>query len=123
MESPYKGKTGLRRIFNAAGYSIDGLGAAWRIEAAFRQVVMMAVVGIGTAFWLPLPPWARALIVFAHALTIVVELLNSAVEAAVDHTSLDQHLLAKRAKDFGSAAQFASLANLAAIWLIALHAR
>ncbi|QNM96648.1 diacylglycerol kinase [Chitinimonas koreensis] len=119
-ESPFKGKTGIRRLINATGYSIDGLRAAWRHESAFRQVCLLAAVGIGLALWLPLPAWGRALIAFAHILSIVVELLNSAIEAAVDHTSLDHHLLAKRAKDLGSAAQLASLLNMAIIWSVVL---
>ncbi|WP_269531665.1 diacylglycerol kinase [Chitinimonas sp. BJYL2] len=119
-ESPFKGKTGLRRLINATGYSIDGFRAAWRHESAFRQVCLKAVFGIGLSLWLPLPGWGRGLIVFAHLLSVVVELLNSAIEAAVDHTSLDHHLLAKRAKDLGSAAQLASLLNIAIIWAIVL---
>lgn len=120
QESPFKGKTGIRRLINATGYSIDGFRAAWRHESAFRQVCLLAIAGIGISAVMPLPAWGRALIAFAHVLSIVVELLNSAVEAAVDHTSLDQHLLAKRAKDLGSAAQLASLVNMAIIWGIVL---
>lgn len=120
MESPFKGKTGIRRIFNAAGYSMDGLLAAFTGEAAFRQLLLMALVGIPLAFFLHLPMWGRALIVIAHLLSLMVELLNSAIEAAVDHTSLEKHHLAKRAKDMGSAAQFVSLVNITGIWLIVL---
>lgn len=119
-ESPFKGKTGLRRLINATGYSIDGFRAAWHHESAFRQVCLLLLVGVGLALWLPLPPWGRALIAFAHFLSVIVELLNSAVEAAVDHTSLDHHLLAKRAKDLGSAAQLAALLNMGVIWGIVL---
>lgn len=122
-ESPFKGKTGLRRLINATGYSIDGLMAAWRHESAFRQVCLMLIAGLVLVVWLPLPPWGRALIAFAHFLSVIVELLNSAVEAAVDHTSLDHHLLAKRAKDLGSAAQLAALLNIGVIWAIVLLAR
>jgi diacylglycerol kinase (ATP) len=122
-ESPFKGKTGIRRLINATGYSIDGFRAAWRHESAFRQVCLLLLAGVGLALWLPLPPWGRALIVFAHFLSVIVELLNSAVEAAVDHTSLDRHILAKRAKDLGSAAQLATLLNMAGIWLVVLVAR
>lgn len=120
MESPFKGKTGIRRIFNAARYSLDGFVAAWGLEAAFRQVCLLGILGTAIAFSLDLPPWGRALVIFAHFLTIIVELLNSAIEAAVDHTSLDLHQLAKRAKDMGSAAQFASLANVSLMWAIVL---
>lgn len=123
MESPFKGKTGVKRVLNAARYSLDGFVAAWGLEAAFRQVCLMAMLGIGIAMWISIPAWGKALIVFAHLLTIVVELLNSGIEAAVDHTSLERHQLAKRAKDLGSAAQFASLVNVAIIWFIVLGAR
>lgn len=107
---------------NAASYSMDGLKAAWSHEAAFRQVCLLAIMGGGLMLWLPLPPLSRAIIVFAHLFSIVVELINSAIEAAVDHTSLKEHLLAKRAKDLGSAAQFVSLVNIAAVWLVLLLA-
>lgn len=115
-KSPFKGKTGWRRIMNAAGYSLDGLGAAWSGEAAFRQVCLLAIVGLVVMLWLPLPALSRMVIVFAHLFSVVVELLNSAVEAAVDHTSLSRHPLAKRAKDLGSAAQLISLLNIALVW-------
>lgn len=120
--SPFKGKTGWGRIANAARYSIDGLKAAWAHEAAFRQVCLLALLGIGLMVWLPMPAIARAIIVFSHLFSAVVELINSAIEAAVDHTSLHEHPLAKRAKDLGSAAQLISLFNIAAVWLVILLA-
>jgi len=119
-KSPFKGKTGLSRIVNAATYSVQGLKVAWADEAAFRQVCLLAVVGLVVMAWLPMPAIDRGLIVFAHVFSIVVELINSAIEAAVDHTSLKVHPMAKRAKDLGSAAQLVSLINMAAIWLIVL---
>ena len=119
-ESPFKGKTGIRRLVNAMGYSLDGLTSAWRLEAAFRQVLMLAMVGISIAFYLPLEPWAKSLLILTHLIGVIVELINSAIEAAVDHTSLEQHPLAKRAKDLGSAAQLISLTALALIWALAL---
>ena len=118
--SAFKGKTGWRRIVNAAGYSLDGLTAAWSGEAAFRQVCLLAAIGVAVMLWLPLPALSRMVLVFAHLFSIVVELLNSAVEAAVDHTSLDRHPLAKRAKDLGSAAQMVSLVIIASVWGLAL---
>ncbi len=121
-ESPFKGKTGIRRIFSALGYSLDGLDSAWRNEAAFRQVALLALCGIVLSLFLSLPVWGRAVIVGSHMATLIVELLNSAIEAAVDHTSLEHHELAKRAKDLGSAAQLASLVNLAAMWGVVLLA-
>ena len=119
-ESPFKGKTGIRRLVNAMGYSLDGLTSAWRLEAAFRQVLILAMVGISIAFYLPLEPWAKSLLILTHLIGVIVELINSAIEAAVDHTSLEQHPLAKRAKDLGSAAQLISLTALALIWVLAL---
>lgn len=119
-ESPFKGKTGIRRLINALGYSLDGLTSAWRLEAAFRQVLILAVVGISIAIYLPLEPWAKALLILTHLMGVIVELINSAIEAAVDHTSLERHPLAKRAKDLGSAAQLVSLTALALIWALAL---
>ncbi|WP_148713696.1 diacylglycerol kinase [Chitinolyticbacter meiyuanensis] len=119
-ESPFKGKTGVQRVINALGYSIDGLKAGWDNEAAFRQVSLLACVGVPLAFILPLPGWARVAVIASHLLTVIVELLNSAIEAAVDHTSLEKHHLAKRAKDLGSAAQLVCLVNLALMWGLAL---
>lgn len=119
-ESPFKGKTGIRRLVNALGYSLDGLTSAWKLEAAFRQVLILSVVGITVAFYLPLEPWAKSLLILTHLIGVIVELINSAIEAAVDHTSLEQHPLAKRAKDLGSAAQLVSLTALALIWALAL---
>ncbi|WP_028450633.1 MULTISPECIES: diacylglycerol kinase [Chitinibacter] len=121
-ESPFKGKTGIKRVFNALGYSLDGLAAGWKNEAAFRQVTLLALVGIPIALFLPVPVWGKALLVGSHLACVIVELLNSAVEAAVDHTSLEKHILAKRAKDLGSAAQLVGLLNLSAMWALVLLA-
>jgi diacylglycerol kinase (ATP) len=118
--SPFKGVTGFKRIISAAGYSIAGLNAAWTYEAAFRQVCALAILGFFSISQLSLPIWAIALILQSHLLSIVVELINSAIEAAVDHTSLERHPLAKRAKDMGSAAQFVGLANIIVMWSIAI---
>jgi diacylglycerol kinase (ATP) len=120
MESPYKGKTGLRRLLNAFGYSCAGLKAAYKNEDAFRQEVMLAIVLLPLAFWLEPGGMERALMVGSVLLVIIVELLNSAVEATVDRISLDNHLLAKRAKDIGSAAVLMSLLNLAVVWMLVL---
>lgn len=123
MESPFKGKTGLRRILNAFGYSLDGLAAAWRNESAFRQITLMALAGIPLAFVFDLPLAGRAILIASHLGSVIVELLNSAIEAAVDHTSLEHHELAKRAKDLGSAAQLVCLVNLALMWGLVLLMR
>lgn len=122
-ESPFKGKTGLRRLINALGYSLDGLGAAFRHEAAFRQLSLLAAVLLPLAIWLPVTPIERALMMAAPLATLIIELLNSAIEAAVDHTSLDRHPLAKRAKDMGSAAVLLALLLCGGIWVAAIAQR
>ena len=114
--SPFKGKTGFRRLFNALGYSLDGLKAALQHEAAFRQLTALAGVLIPVACVLSVSRLERVVLIAAVLATLVIELLNSAVEAAVDHTSLARHPLAKRAKDLGSAAQLVGLVNLAVVW-------
>jgi diacylglycerol kinase (ATP) len=119
-ESPHKGKTGLRRVWNALGYSLAGLRAAFANEDAFRQEVLLACVLIPLAFWLHVDNLHRALMIASVILVLIVELLNSAIEAVVDRVSLENHRLAKRAKDIGSAAVMLSLVNLAAVWLLAI---
>jgi diacylglycerol kinase (ATP) len=119
-ESPHKGKTGLRRIWNAFHYSLDGISAAFRHEDAFRQEALLALVLIPSALLVPATGIGRALLIGSVLLVLIVELLNSAVEAAVDRISLENHRLAKRAKDIGSAAVLLSLLNLAAIWILVL---
>jgi diacylglycerol kinase (ATP) len=116
MESPYKGKTGLRRLFNAFGYSLEGLKAAYKNEDAFRQEVKLAIVLIPLAIYLGESGMERAVMIASVLLVIIVELLNSSIEATVDRISLENHLLAKRAKDIGSAAVLLSLVNLAVVW-------
>lgn len=120
MESPHKGKTGLRRILNAFVYSFDGLAAAFRHEDAFRQELLVAAILVPAVFFLPASGTGRALMIASVLLVLIIELLNTAVEAAVDRISLEHHQLAKRAKDFGSAAVFLSLLNAAAVWLLVL---
>jgi diacylglycerol kinase (ATP) len=120
MESPHKGKTGLRRIWNAFFYSLEGLRAAFRHEDAFRQEVLLAALLIPTVFFLPASGLGKALMIGAVLLVLIVELLNSAVEAAVDRTSVENHPLAKRAKDIGSAAVFIALVNVPVVWVLVL---
>jgi diacylglycerol kinase (ATP) len=115
-ESPFKGKTGLRRVWNALGYSVDGLKAAYRCEDAFRQEVWLALVLVPLALVLPVPWTQRAALVAVVLFVLVVELLNSAIEAVVDRVSLESHHLAKRAKDIGSAAVLGSLMMVAVVW-------
>jgi diacylglycerol kinase (ATP) len=116
MESPYKGKTGLRRLINAFGFSMDGFKAAYQHEDAFRMEVLLAIVLIPLAFYLGNSAIARAMMLASVLLLVIVELVNSAIEATVDHISLEKNVLAKRAKDIGSAAVLLSLINLAVVW-------
>jgi diacylglycerol kinase (ATP) len=118
--SPFKGQTGLRRILNAAGYSLDGLSAAFVGEAAFRQLLLLNLLLIPLAFYFEVSRGERALMVGVCLLALIVELLNSAVEAAIDRVSLDLHPLSKKAKDMGSAAQFVALALIASVWAMIL---
>ena len=120
QESPYKGKTGLARLLAATRYSLAGFAAAARHEDAFRQELILAVALVPLGLWLGRDGVERALLVGSVLLVLVVELLNSAIEAAVDRISLDNHRLAKRAKDLGSAAVMLSLATVGAVWLIVL---
>jgi diacylglycerol kinase (ATP) len=120
IESPHKGKTGLRRVWNAMFYSMEGLGAAYRHEDAFRQEVLLAALLIPLALFLPVSGSGKALMIASVLLVLIVELLNSAVEATVDRVSLEHHRLAKRAKDIGSAAVMTSLANVIVVWLLVL---
>lgn len=120
LESPHKGKTGLRRVWNAMFYSFEGLRAAYRHEDAFRQEFWLAVFLIPLAFFLPASGLGKALMVASVLLVLIVELLNSAIEATVDRVSLENHRLAKRAKDIGSAAVMISLLDVVVIWLLVL---
>jgi len=120
MESPYKGKTGLKRIWNALFYSLDGLAAAFKHEDAFRQEVLLALILIPITVYLPVSGVGKALMIVSVLLVLIVELLNSGIEAVTDRVSLEDHALAKRAKDLGSAAVMLSLINVAAVWLLVI---
>lgn len=120
MESPYKGKTGLKRVWSALFYSMAGLRAAILHEDAFRQEALLAIVLIPAALLWHVSAIGKAMMIASVLLVLIVELLNSAIEAAVDHTSLDHHQLAKRAKDIGSAAVLLSLLNVIIVWLLIL---
>ncbi|MBK6356389.1 MAG: diacylglycerol kinase [Betaproteobacteria bacterium] len=115
-ESPFKGKTGLRRVWNALTYSLAGLKAAYLCEDAFRQEVILAALLIPVALLLPVPWLGRGLMIASVLLVLIVELLNSAIEAVVDRVSLENHRLAKRAKDIGSAAVLVSLILVMVVW-------
>jgi diacylglycerol kinase (ATP) len=119
-ESPFKGKTGAARIVRAFFNSLAGLGDAWRHESAFRQEVALAAVLLPVAFVVPVAGHERALLAGSVLLVLVVELLNSSVEAAIDRISLDRHQLSKRAKDLGSAAVLVTLALLGIVWALVL---
>ena len=116
----FKGKKGLTRLWNALGYSRDGIAAAWRHEAAFREEILLATIAIPLAFYLGKTGVDRALLVGSIILILIVEILNSAVEAVVDKASPEKHDLAKRAKDMGSAAVLFSLINAAVVWACVL---
>lgn len=120
QESPFKGKTGVKRILNAFLYSLDGLKAAIKYEDSFRQEVLLASILIPLTLFLEPSALGRALMISSVLLVLVVELLNSAVEAAVDRISLENHHLIKRAKDMGSAAVLMTLLNMAIIWVLVL---
>lgn len=120
IDSPYKGRTGFRRIWNAFGYSLDGLAAAFRHEDAFRQEALLSIVLVPIAFLLPVTGTGRALMIGSVLLVLVVELLNSAIEAVTDRVSLEDHALAKRAKDLGSAAVMTSLISVPVVWLLVI---
>ncbi len=120
IESPHKGRRGLQRLLNAFGYSCSGLQEAFRNEDAFRQEVLLAAVLIPLAFLVEHHMLGRALMIACVLLLLIVELINSAIEATVDRISLDDHRLAKRAKDIGSAAVLIGLVNLAVVWTLVL---
>lgn len=119
-KSIYKGKKGLRRIINAFGYSLSGITAAFRNEAAFRQIILLNIILIPITFFLPITRVEQALMIGVCLISAVVELLNSAIEAAVDRVSLETNPLSKIAKDMGSAAQLLALIMIVATWLLIL---
>ncbi len=116
LESPHKGQRGVRRLFNAFFYSLSGLRIAFDHESAFRQEIAIAVVLIPIACFLPVGAAERVLLIGSVLLLLIVELLNSSVEAAIDRIGLDTHRFSKRAKDLGSAAVFLTLVLLATTW-------
>ena len=122
-DNPHKGRTGLDRVIHATGYSLAGLASAYRGESAFRQEFWLAVLLLPLSFWVG-KGWVEvALLAGSVVLVLIVELLNSGLEAAIDRISLEWHDLSKRAKDLASAAVFLSLVLCAGIWLAALWQR
>lgn len=118
--SSLKGKTGVARVVNAFFYSLAGLRAAFRDEAAFRQELVLAVVLIPLALFMPVGSIGKALMVASVVLVLIAELLNSAIEALADRISFEKHALIKKAKDIGSAAVLIALINVPAVWLLVL---
>lgn len=114
-----KGKSGLERIIKAAGYSRDGFLAAYKSEQAFRQVVWLNAVLVLVLIFVPFALAIKMILLTVSALSIIVELFNTGLEAIVDRISSDYHPLSKVAKDVGSAAQFVVLALQALLWLMA----
>jgi diacylglycerol kinase (ATP) len=119
-ESSFKSRGGLRRVFNAFTYSLAGLRAAVRHEAAFRQELALGLPMIVLALFIAPGRWAALAMIASVLLVWIVELLNSAVEALADAISVDRHPLLGRAKDLGSAAVMISLMLAAATWTVAL---
>ena len=115
--------TGIRRIILAAGFSAQGISSAWQHEAAFRQEVIAAIVMMPFAFWLGRDAMEVLLLTMSLVLVIIVELLNSAVEATVDRIGQEHHELAGRAKDMSSAAVGSSLLVVLAVWGTVIYQR
>jgi len=122
QDNTHKSKAGVARIWNAFLYSVEGLCAAFKHETAFRQEILLAVILIPATLLLPASGAAKALLLASLLLVLIVELINSSIEAVVDRISLEHHPLAKRAKDFGSAAVFLSLINVPLVWVLVLFA-
>jgi len=112
--------TGLTRLFNAFGNSLKGFVGAFREEAAFRQELALAVVVIPVGMWLGRNGIERVLLIAPMFLVLIVELLNSAIEATVDRIGLERHKLSGLAKDIGSAAVLTSLLLMAVVWILVL---
>ena len=117
--NPQKNRRGLNRVWHAAGYSLAGLRAGWN-ETAFRQEALASVVLIPAAFWLSQSWMETVLLAGTVLLVLIVELLNTGIEAAIDRIGPEWHALSKRAKDMGSAAVLLSLLLCAGTWALAL---
>jgi len=116
--SEFKGGRGLARIVSASRYSLQGLAFAWTSEQAFRQELLVAVPAMCAATLLPLAALEKLALVGVLVLVLVVELLNSAIEAVVDRISLERHPLSRVAKDLGSAAVFLSVLFAVLVWAV-----
>jgi diacylglycerol kinase (ATP) len=118
MENHFKGKTGIKRLTNAVGYSFSGFKVAYQKEEAFRQEILLTIILVLLAFYIANNAIEIVLLIFSTLLVPIIELVNSAIEATVDRISMKKHKLSMRAKDIGSAAVFLSLVNLITVWLI-----
>ncbi|MYM93624.1 diacylglycerol kinase [Rugamonas sp. FT107W] len=121
--SEFKSKSGLKRIFSAFLYSVDGFKSAWRHEHAFRQEVSVFVVGTLIALILRISAFEKLMLIGVLMLILIVELINSSIEAVVDRVSLERHPLSKNAKDFGSAAVLLTCLLAAGAWGVVLFNR
>lgn len=121
--SEFKSKSGLKRIFSAFFYSMDGLRSAWKHEHAFRQELVLFVIGTVAALALKVSAFEKLVLIGVLSLVLIVELMNSAIEAVVDRISLERHPLSKNAKDFGSAAVLLACLLAAATWAVVLFNR
>jgi diacylglycerol kinase (ATP) len=121
--SEFKSKSGLSRIFAAFFYSMDGFKSAWKNEHAFRQELMLVIVASVIALFLPVSAFEKLMMIAVLVLILVVELINSAIEAVVDRVSLERHELSKNAKDFGSAAVLLTFLIAVATWAVVLFNR
>ncbi|WP_426175937.1 diacylglycerol kinase [Massilia sp. TWR1-2-2] len=121
--SDFKSKNGVKRIVSAFSYSMDGFRAAWQNEAAFRQEMLVVVIGTVTALSMKISAFEKLMLVAVLVFVLVVELINSAIEAVVDRISLEAHPLSKNAKDLGSAAVALAIGIAAAAWAVVLFNR
>ena len=118
--SDLKGKSGLRRLINACGYSKDGFIAAYRHEEAFRQEFWLLIIATVVVCFLPVTLSQAAAVIAAHLFLLIVEILNSAIEACIDRIGPELHPLSKRAKDMGSCAVLMACFVVAGTWLLVL---
>lgn len=119
--SQFKSTSGFKRLFSALFYSFDGLHAAWKNEHAFRQELMVVIPGSVMALFLPVSPLEKLLLIAVLVWIIIIELINSAIEAVVDRVSLERNPLSKIAKDFGSAAVLLTSILAVATWGVILY--
>ena len=123
LTSEFKSKSGLRRIVKAFAHSADGFKAAWQNEYAFRQEILVFTVATVVALSLPVSGFQKLVLVGVLVLVLIVEIINSAIEAVVDRISIERHPLSKNAKDMGSAAVALSILLAAMTWAVVLYTR